>query len=218
TLATNDSLQFNNSLFATFEVRGGRRILTLVDDPKDADYWNQVFKVSKEFQGEVRTVAQARDLSPLQDLPKYQAICLLNVNRPDRALWEKLKTYVDNGGGLAIVPGELNRDAYNEEPAKTLLPAQFKNLITITMPEGSASSGYQGPITRLERLLDKFFLPGARKRHHGLRCRQRRERELQFLLGSNDQHCAARHAAGSDVYLARPRLESERRARAARRG
>jgi hypothetical protein len=130
-LATTDSLPFNNALFATFEIRGGRQVLTLVDDPKDADIWILALKTFKAFGWEVRKTAEARNLTP-EDLAQYPAICLLNVAAPEPDLWQKLDLYVRNGGGLAIVPGGENLvpKAYNEgKEAQNLLPAQLTKIV-----------------------------------------------------------------------------------------
>jgi hypothetical protein len=145
-LASDDSLPFNNTLFATFEVRGGRRVLTLVDNPYDAGFWNEVFKVSREFRGEVRTLAEAHNLSPLTDLPKYQAICLLNVADPDLGLWEKLKIYVDNGGGLAIVPGAGQASAYNDKAAQVLVPGRLVKLVEASNGAPWKPGSFQHPV------------------------------------------------------------------------
>src|SRR5205085_9382867 len=68
----------------TFEVRSGRKVLTLVDDPSDADFWKPALDYPKDFQCEVRRVAELGDLSPTDLSQRYQAICLLNVAQPDR--------------------------------------------------------------------------------------------------------------------------------------
>jgi hypothetical protein len=180
-LATEDSLSFNNALFATFEVRGGRRVLTLVDDRHDADYWNAVFSVSKNFQGivsfqgEVRTLTEARDLSPLQDLPKYQAIALLNVRQPDNWLWTKLKTYVENGGGLAVIPGgeEFKPEAYNaDETAQAILPGRFEKLVRASEGAPWKPTSFHHPVmlpfkdwTMNEQDIDFLRFPPKAKRY-----------------------------------------------------
>src|SRR5207244_2054835 len=135
-----------------FEVRGGRRVLTLVDDRYDAGFWNEVFNVSKEFRGDVRTLTEVRDLNPRQDLPKYQAICLLNVAKPDSDLWEKLKIYVENGGGLAIVPGgeaPFDAAAYNDEKAQALVPGRLIKLVKVDAKSGGTAwkpGSFQHPV------------------------------------------------------------------------
>ena len=151
-LATDDSLSFNNALFATFEVRGSRRVLTLVDDRYDASFWNEVFNVSKEFRGEVRTLAEVRDFAPVPDLAKYQAICLLNIARPESGLWDKLKKYVGNGGGLAIVPGgeaPFDAAAYNVKEAQDLVPGRLVKLVKADAKTGGAAwkpGSFQHPV------------------------------------------------------------------------
>jgi hypothetical protein len=151
TLATTDSLPFNNAVFATFEVRGGRRVLILVDEPEDADIWNLALNTYKAFSGEVRSVTEAQKLSPRDDLPRYQAICLLNVRKPDHDLWEKLERYVANGGGLAIVPGgeELDPKAYNDDDAaQQLLPGKLVKIVRAAAGGGATweEPSYQHPV------------------------------------------------------------------------
>ena len=59
-------------------------------------------------------------------LQPYQAIALLNVAAPKADAWTKLKNYVLQGGGLAVVPGgqaETDRHAYNDNAdAQAILP------------------------------------------------------------------------------------------------
>jgi hypothetical protein len=151
TLASSDALPFNNALFATFEVRGGRRVLTLVDEPNDADIWTLALTTYKAFSADVRTTAEAQKLFPKDDLSRYQAICLLNVRKPDRDLWEKLERYVAGGGGLAVVPGgeEIDKNAYNEEDAaQKLLPGRLVKVVK-AQAEGGAiweEPSYQHPV------------------------------------------------------------------------
>jgi hypothetical protein len=131
TLANTDALPFNNALFATFEVRGGRKVLTLVDDPGEAKYWRLALELPKGFQCEVRRLSEMRDLGP-EDLSRYQAICLLAVAQPTEDLWQKLRSFVAAGGGLAVIPGgeELVKAAYTDsQAAQVLLPGQFVKVI-----------------------------------------------------------------------------------------
>jgi hypothetical protein len=131
TLATTDALPFNNALFATFEVRGGRKLLVLADEPSDAAYWKLALESTGAFRCDVRTPVEVRDASP-KEWNVYKAICLLNVAHPDHGLWEKLASYVQEGGGLAVVPGgqELNRDSYNNDgAAQRLLPGLLVKVV-----------------------------------------------------------------------------------------
>ena len=156
TLASTDALPFNNACFATFEVRGGRKTLILVDDPRDADFWYWALQSFQAFRPDVRTPGDLCALSP-NDLSSYQAICLLSVAKPDAELWEKLRQYVRDGGGLAVVPGaELDKDAYNKtQAAQQLLPGRLITIIPVRLggrrrPErGELSASNDGSVPKV---------------------------------------------------------------------
>lgn len=148
TLATEDSFPFDNALFATFQIRGGRRILTIVDEVADADFWKLALE-STGFQCDVRRPIEIAGLSATE-LSAYQAIALLNVARPEHDLWERLAHYVAKGGGLAVIPGgeELIRKSYNEDAtAQNLLPGQLRELVNVPEPGvGWKTATYQHPV------------------------------------------------------------------------
>jgi hypothetical protein len=89
------------------------------------------------------------ELTPA-DLARYQAVCLLNVARPDRDLWEILRRYLREGGGVAIIPGgaEVNVDSYQTDAAKSIMPAQLVKLVGSDSEAGSAwkELTYQHPV------------------------------------------------------------------------
>ena len=148
TLAASDALPMNDALFATFELRGGRKVLVLTDNPGDTDYrslgelstvprdrpWSALVIAllsSKAFQCDVRPASEALTLGP-NDLAEYKAVCLLNVAHPTQNLWEMLGKYVQSGGGLAIMPGgeELELKAYNEgDAAQALMPGRLTKVV-----------------------------------------------------------------------------------------
>lgn len=144
-LEPSDSLLFNNVAFATFEIRGARQVLTLTDDPDDAAIWKLALeKGETPFQCTVQSVQEAKNLG-LKDLAPYQVVCLLNVAQPSNNLWQLLERYVQNGGGLAVIPGgeNLNMEWYNEsnvEPkkqfAQRLLPGRFKGVVAARNKDG----------------------------------------------------------------------------------
>jgi hypothetical protein len=133
TLATTDGLAFNNALFVTFELRGPRQVLVLVDQIHDADFLKLALDAKRDLGCEVRTVSDVGSLSPA-DLSRYRAICLLNVNRPSPSLWSLLERYVKEGGGLAVALGEpLDPKAYNnDEAAQRLLPGALSQIVKNT--------------------------------------------------------------------------------------
>ncbi|HLJ92814.1 MAG TPA: VWA domain-containing protein, partial [Gemmataceae bacterium] len=150
-LANTDALPFNNALFATFEVRGGRKVLTVVDDDRDAKYWQLALELPKNFQCDVKRCTELGDLSPAELSQRYQAICLLNVAQPSADLWQKLRTYVAGGGGLAVIPGdeELVKAAYNDNAdAQQLLPGRLRAILSAESAAGVTwkEASYQHPV------------------------------------------------------------------------
>jgi hypothetical protein len=126
TLATADALPFTNARFATFEVRGARRVLILTDEEGKAAIWRIALEAQHAFDCEVRTSDEARNLFP-DTLAGFHAVCLVDVAKPEPDLWDKLKRYVAGGGGLAVLPGgdELDRERYNAEKAQDVLPGRL---------------------------------------------------------------------------------------------
>jgi hypothetical protein len=145
-LRSSDSLPFNNTRYATFQLRGGRQVLVLCDDLKDAYLWDKAMSAVEAFKCDVKTPVAVRNLGPKDLLKSYKVICLLDVAHPDPALWEMFKAYVETGGGLAIIPGgdELRVDRYNDaRSAGEVMPAQLVRIIEL--PEEKAL-----PWTRLD--------------------------------------------------------------------
>lgn len=127
------TLLFNNSRYATFEVRQARQVLTIADSPKNAGIWKAALEAGGAFHCDVRTTQDFTDGMSLNDLKPYQAICLLGVADPGHQLWLKLADYVAGGGGLAVVPGggEMQPAAYNDVTARMLLPGALGNVASL---------------------------------------------------------------------------------------
>ncbi|MFN4259051.1 MAG: BatA domain-containing protein [Gemmataceae bacterium] len=150
-LATSDSLPFNNMAFATFEVHGPRQILVLADNPDEAAIWKAALDLKGLFRCDVLPISQARDLGR-DDLARYRVVCLFHVANPGRDLWAKLHAYVQAGGGLAVLPGgrEMTTTlaAYNDdETAQRLLPGQPRRIITHKNGRPWHVPNYRHPIT-----------------------------------------------------------------------
>ena len=132
-LANSDSLPFDDVRFATFEVRTGRKVLAIADDPKDARPWKFALDTHRAFHCDVLPADKAGALDPKKLLADYRAVCLIDVADP-RGFWGLLEAYVRKGGRLAVVPGndsKLKPVAYNDDPAALrLLPAQFSQILT----------------------------------------------------------------------------------------
>ncbi len=151
-LGTGDFLNSNNTRHATFLVRRGRKLLTLVDAataqkksrvgdrevPEAARIWYAIHAATRSFRCDVQSLEQAQALTP-QQLSEYPVICLFQVADVPARWWQRLADYVKNGGGLAIVPagGEMlaGLEAFNDQGTKAgLLPAPLRQLDTPQKP------------------------------------------------------------------------------------
>jgi hypothetical protein len=157
-VATPDALPFNNVRHATFLVRERRKVLTVVqDDTQDSDLrpwlgWVTALNSAGSFQCEVQ---QANDFARMddKDLRTYPVVCLFEI-APQPEVWEKLKRYVAEGGGLVVVPGGIDWGAiagtFNRE-GKDLLPLSLRTISQVP-PEGKAipweKFSPQHPLTR----------------------------------------------------------------------
>lgn len=150
-LAAADALPFDNIRYATFEVLGPRKVLTISDEPGGAYIWKLALTEGEmPFDCEVRSVAEANRLLPTE-LAEFKAICLLNVSRPEPELWKRLEQYVREGGGLAIIPGgdDVNKASYNDDAtAQQLLPVRLERVIAAKPGEAVlwAEASYQDPV------------------------------------------------------------------------
>ncbi|HJT79399.1 MAG TPA: BatA domain-containing protein [Gemmataceae bacterium] len=138
-LANGDSLPFDDVRFATFLVRGGRKVLAVADEPRDARIWKLALDTHEEFRCDVRTPQQLAGHGAEDLLAQYRVVCLIDVKDPPRSLWDLLEAYARKGGGVVVVPGgpELKTAAYNDPVAQRVLPAQLQQLATAAEKAGA---------------------------------------------------------------------------------
>ncbi len=136
-----DLLAFNNVHYATFAVREPRRVLVLAEDRDKA----------KEFARALEVLRYSRDIKigPVKpaDLESYQAVYLFERAKPEPELWKALGDFVARGGGLGIIPAgaEAQLAAYNDGPAREVMPGQLTKII-----DGGAAKKNRGAIWDLE--------------------------------------------------------------------
>ena len=123
-----------------------------MDDRADALLWRSVLEKGGAFSCDVRTLTQIANVTA-KDLAEYKAIFLLNVATPDHSLWERLKSYVRDGGGVGVIPGRDEganvRKAYNDDViAQELLPGRLGKVITATEKAGATwqEANFRHPI------------------------------------------------------------------------
>jgi hypothetical protein len=140
-LKGNDRLPFNNVHHATFVVRPGRKVLTLMDDTRwmtDRNLLPPPWPFALEALGFTSTVRSVNEAMPLK-FDDYDMVCVHQVDNPSKERWEKLHTYVHDGGKLAVVPGgSIDRNSYNDDAnAKKLMPGTIDgNVVTATSGAG----------------------------------------------------------------------------------
>ncbi|MFO0877827.1 MAG: BatA and WFA domain-containing protein [Gemmataceae bacterium] len=105
-LGTRDALPFNNTRQATFQVRVGRKLLTLVDRRDDAAtrIWTAAHAATRSFQVEMRTFDEADKLTA-RDLTGFSVMALFENSAVPEGWWKRLQSHTRAGGGLAIIPG-----------------------------------------------------------------------------------------------------------------
>lgn len=177
-LATSDALPFNNTRFATFVVRRPRKVLVVAEDADAARNVTIALRAvgierpAQAFAVDVKKPAEVEALSQ-EALGEYRVVCLFQVTRPTRALWQELARFVQSGGGLVLVPGgeemsPANRQAYNEEGKRVnLLPAELGEIIRV--PEGKSGvawAEFRGghPITKPFREWQRTVNPDFARR------------------------------------------------------
>lgn len=118
-LETADALPFNNRRHATFEIRDKTKILVLVDNVKKTNTFAAALKALL-YDVDVQPAQEKTDL----DRGDYAAVFLDGLAAPTDSLWQMLTTYVQQGGGVGIIPAgdELKPGAYNSEAAQKIMP------------------------------------------------------------------------------------------------
>lgn len=146
-LATDDNLAADNQRFASVRVAEPRKILTISDDPVDAEYWRLAHEVKEEFECVVKRPGEVTSVAG------YESVTLLSVAEPSKALWDVLHKYVAGGGKLFIVPGPPGRlvaesyDPARNESLTDLMPATFKLVLDAAdqpAPTGGATDRRNG--------------------------------------------------------------------------
>jgi hypothetical protein len=153
TLGNSDPLHFDDVGYATFRVLGARPLLVIADDTDAGRDWGEVLSAGNGFRPTVKSPA---DLTPDHaDLDDYAAVCLFNVARPPDWLWARLKNYVADGHGLAVIlggpKGGPDPAAYNDDKqAAEVMPVRLEGVRSAAGAERSWSE-FQDDGQRLGR-------------------------------------------------------------------
>lgn len=143
-LVTADPLSFDNTAAVTVRLLPPLEVLVVADERPQTKFWlealNDLNLTGTAYKPTSILTSQLRTTN----LEQYDVVCLLNVARPTSDHWDKLKTFVENGGGLTVCLGA----ASTATAGPNLAPAEFsKRLDPVT---------YQGEVP-------EALLPGKLK-------------------------------------------------------
>jgi hypothetical protein len=129
-----DPLERDDVRNLTLDVQPPLRVLVISDLPEDGDWLANALdptelrgKAARPFPVDQVTTRQFREsfTTPLRD---FAAIFLLNARELSEADWGRLNTYVREGGGLVLAPGNRVEPEPLNEAARGLLPATLGEL------------------------------------------------------------------------------------------
>ena len=141
TLATPDNLGpdgggFDNVRSVTVRVGAARKVLVVTDAPARSRLWPLALRAKRDFAPDVVGPADVPELAG------YEVVGVLAVRDPAAAapgggpnLWAKLRTYVDAGGKVVVLPGgpdEVDPAAYRAGASLGLMPADLTGVADVT--------------------------------------------------------------------------------------
>ncbi|MDX1963710.1 MAG: BatA domain-containing protein [Pirellulales bacterium] len=130
-----DALPSNNQRYFTVEVRSARRILIVAPDRSENLAEGYAFYLRMALDPEplrraglsrFETVLLRQDQLSRADFKQYDAVCLLDPEPLNPVIAEKLRDYVQTGGGLGIWLGHnAALEQFNSGALRELLPADL---------------------------------------------------------------------------------------------
>lgn len=155
-----DSLPFDDERSFAVEARPAAKVLVAAPTSLEAEHWVNALdpaslrgKVKSRFNVELTL---AVDKLQQMDFSKYAAVCLLDVGSVPAQLWEKLRIYAENGGGVFVALGpRTDAASYNLVPAQALLPVKLLGETTppqaVTISLDKVTHPILEPFARLQR-------------------------------------------------------------------
>ncbi len=160
-LVTSDPFPADDIRYFTVAAAKPPEIL-IVQESRDESYlWTQALAPSELVRlGKARY--QCTEVSPAQftktDLAPFDVVCLVNVRSLPDTAWNMLASFVQSGGGLAVILGraEIDPVSYNGGVPQTFLPAKLAGHIYLPEETRLNLQDFTHPIfTKFE------FFPGG---------------------------------------------------------
>ncbi len=136
-----DPLPFDDQLFFTARLLPPRKVLIVSDTKAEANLWRQALDslVQGKRAAFQTTVILTEKLSATE-LEDFDIVCLINAGRPEPAAWNRLRSFVEAGGGLFIALGSesavasraksvIDPVAYNDPAALEVIPGSLQAVL-----------------------------------------------------------------------------------------
>jgi hypothetical protein len=159
-----DFMAFDDERFFSFKVQPAMKVLLVADDDLEADFVRlalaptpsigspEAFASPYKIDRETSRHFMARARLSIKD---YAAVFLLNVDGLTAGDWGKLSTYVREGGGLIVAPGNRVLAGTYGSTASVILPASLVEKKDAPQGTTFAKAEYDHPLfNRHPRLLD----------------------------------------------------------------
>lgn len=137
-LVGSDPMSIDDIVHFSVQTIPSLKILMVAERPAISEYWSLALKsLSDEHVSSYQTVMATPAQLETRDLGEFDVICLVNASQPSPAVWTRLKTFVEGGGGLAVFlgasssaltgvnsPDRINPAYYQSAEAMAVLPAR----------------------------------------------------------------------------------------------
>jgi hypothetical protein len=153
-LAGEDGLALDDVRYFTLEVQAALPVLVVAGPDVSADLFVRVLKNNPQVRFDCRVITQG-ELSGV-DLAEYRAVCLLDPAASPPETWEKLVSFVERGGGVAVFLG------HHAQPVASFQDAAAAKLLGGKLSLQTRSGGdlfldprsFDHPVTAAFRQLD----------------------------------------------------------------
>lgn len=144
-----DPLAIDNVAYFTFRTLPPLKVLIVAETQSTAKIWQTALKdladlKVTDFHPEFVTTSRFASTN----VEGFDVVCLINISSPDEPFWNKLRPFVEQGGGVAIFLGaessavsetrqsnRINPVGYNSPAAQAVLPAELVAALPLTPPQ-----------------------------------------------------------------------------------
>ncbi len=168
--ADDDALEADNVFTLPVQSDNTTETLIVNGEPSSVVYSDEVFFLERalhprqDSQSRILPVVTTREGFEGRDLAGFDVVILANVSHVSASAAEKLKAFVESGGGLFITAGDqIDVTAYNQHLAP-ILPKPLrglKQLATRTDPDAPIKVTRFGTMRRQHPVFQVFDLPGG---------------------------------------------------------